>query len=130
MQVYVVPLAVVVMQTTSAESCLLELEFTLKPGKRIEFGRCQQELRASQGHGHIRNSLYENVECLGNLLLVSEWRTRADAEKYLKGGRFRLLVGAIRVLGTLSDCRLVQDTAEQPLAPVEDCGRPRQSRVD
>ena len=92
------------MTTNMANGCYLEIEFVLKPGKRREYTRFTEELRGSEGAGHLRSAAYEDLEHPGHILRISEWESLRALECYLRGDRFRVMVGGIRVLGTISDC--------------------------
>jgi quinol monooxygenase YgiN len=86
--------------------CLLEIEFTLLPQKRREFAQ-SLELLSGLGRGLIRRSIYLDRDEPDRVLWVEEWSNRQALESHLETGSFRALVGGLRVLGNVHDCRLV-----------------------
>jgi quinol monooxygenase YgiN len=88
-------------------TCLLEIEFTLKPEKRREFNRSVEDLRSLEGEGHLRTAVYEDRELTGHMIWISDWRDRTTLNVYIQSDSFRVLLGGLTVLGTVLECRLV-----------------------
>lgn len=95
-------------------SCCLEIEFTLKPGKRREFTRSFEDLNCHEGEGHVKTTVYEDREEPGHMIWTATWTSRGTLELYLHSEHFGVLVGAIRVLSTSASCRLI-DGAQVPM---------------
>jgi quinol monooxygenase YgiN len=88
-------------------SCCLEIEFKLKPGKRREFARSFEELICHEGEGHVKTTVFEDREEPGHMIWVASWSSRESLEAYLKGEQFGVLIGGLRILSSLTDCRLI-----------------------
>jgi quinol monooxygenase YgiN len=97
------------MPTRNAGSCCLEIEFSLKPGKRREFSRSFEDLICHEGEGHIKTTVYEDREEPGHMIWVATWASRETLEEYLRGAEFSVLIGGLKVLSTQTDCRLVDE---------------------
>lgn len=98
------------MSTGTVRACSIEIEFTLKPGKRREFSRSFEDLHGHEGEGHIRTTVYEDREEPGHMIWIADWVDRLALERYMRGDKFGVLIGGLRVLGTLTSCRLVDET--------------------
>ena len=88
-------------------NCHLEIEFTLKPGKRREFGRTLEDHQSQKRSGHIRTVVYEDRDEPGHMLWVADWVDRECLEDYMRSDDFVVLVGGLIVLSTVSYCRLI-----------------------
>lgn len=53
--------------------------------------------------------VYEEALSPNNLLLIEQWSERAATHSYLSSDRFRSLIGAVKVLGTLVDIRIFEN---------------------
>jgi quinol monooxygenase YgiN len=77
---------------------------TVSPEKRIELaqtiGRLLGPTREVKGCRTFR--FYFDAVDENSSLLISEWETESDLEKYLRSNNFAILRGAIRVLGVRS----------------------------
>jgi len=100
----------VLMDTGSVGTCLLEIEFALKPGKRREFNRSLEDLRSQEGHGHIRTTVYEDREEPGHMIWVADWACRQALDDYLSSDAFGVLMGGLKVLGVVTECRIVDES--------------------
>jgi quinol monooxygenase YgiN len=58
----------------------------------------------------LERRLYEEAIAPTNLLLVEEWSDASAMESYLSSERFRALIGAVKVLGTLVDIHISEAT--------------------
>lgn len=92
-------------------TCILEIEFTLKDGKRREFNRSIEDVRGIEGDGHVRTSIFEDREEPGHILWASYWSDRGKLENYLRSESLGVLFGALRVLAIMERCRLVSESA-------------------
>jgi quinol monooxygenase YgiN len=95
------------MRSEQREACRLEIEFILKPGKRREFSRSCEDLQGHEGDGHIRTTVYEDRDEPGHMLWVADWTSRGALEGYMRTDKFGVLVGGLRVLSVLENCRVV-----------------------
>jgi quinol monooxygenase YgiN len=87
--------------------CLLEISFHLLPGKRREFSQCLTMLTGSKGMGRGSTVLYEERNDLDHLLWMEEWADRSMLERHLETDVFKTLMGALRTLAKVEDCRIV-----------------------
>jgi quinol monooxygenase YgiN len=103
------------MSTRNAGSCCLEIEFSLKPGKRREFSRSFEDLICHEGEGHVKTSVFEDREEPGHMIWVATWGSRGALEQYLRSSEFGVLIGGLKVLSTHADCRLL-DELQAPIS--------------
>lgn len=94
----------------SAGTCSLEIEFTLKPGKRREFARSFEDLICHGGEGHIKSTIFEDREEPGHMMWVELWSSRESLEAYMRGESFGVLIGGLRVLSSQTECRLIDES--------------------
>jgi quinol monooxygenase YgiN len=92
----------------TTESCYLEIEFTLKPGKRREFARSVEDQIGQEGDGHIKTTIYEDWEEPGHMIWMASWTTRAALEAYMLSQEFGVLIGGLKVLSTRASCSIVE----------------------
>lgn len=112
----------------SSAGCILEIDFTLKSGKRREFNRSLEDLRSLEGEGHIRTTVFEDREEPGHILWVADWTNKTKLEEYLRSDGFGVLLGGLRVLGNLTRCRVVDDAGVLSLRDAEPVSRDRLPR--
>lgn len=91
-------------------SYLLEIDFQLRSEKRREFNSSLESLFSSADTGHLRASAYEDRDDGNHLLLVLEWDGRPGLDSYLESREYGTLLACLRVLGTVTDCRVVDLT--------------------
>lgn len=89
-----------------SDSCLLEIEFVLLPQKRREFAQ-SLEFLTGPGQGLVRRSVYADRDEPERILWVEQWANRQLLENHLETEDFRALLGGLRTLGNVVDCRLV-----------------------
>ena len=92
-------------------ACLLEIEFTLLPQKRREFAQ-SLEFMSGSWQGMIRRSIYIDRDEPERVLWVEEWSHREMLETHLETPAFRALVGGLRILGNVIDCRLIDFSSD------------------
>ena len=119
------------MDLEASNRCILEIEFTLRHGKRREFNRSIEDLRSLEGDGHIRTCVFEDREEPGHMLWASDWTSRLKLEEYLHSESFGVLLGGLRVLGDLSCCRLIGEPGAVSTNPAAGTSRrtPQDSRA-
>jgi len=86
----------------------------VRPEKREEFLQAMRSLssaREKQKGGLRKSILYQEIDDQTGFSLVYEWETKEDLERYLGGEQFRVLLGALKVLGERSEisCRHIFD---------------------
>lgn len=86
---------------------LLEIDFQLRSEKRREFNSSLDSLLGGVGSGHARALAYEDRDDGNHLLLVFEWSQRGEVEAYLESRPFGALLGCLKTLGEVADCRIV-----------------------
>lgn len=98
-------------------TCSLEIEFTLKPGKRREFSRSAEELICLAGEGHVKTTVFEDRDEPGHMVWVAAWASREALESYIRSDRFSVLIGGLKVLSTGTNCRVVDEVQQAVLEP-------------
>ena len=93
--------------------CLLEIEFSLLPQKRREFAQ-SLELLTGSGQGFVRRSVYVDRDEPERVLWVEEWSSREMLEAHMETPAFRALIGGLKVLGNVLDCRVIDFASEAP----------------
>jgi len=88
-------------------SCLLEIEFRLSPQKRREFVQSLELFLATGDSVTSRIRLLEDRAEPDHLLWISEWLDVKELEDYTQVDQFRALMGGLRLLSTILDCRIV-----------------------
>jgi quinol monooxygenase YgiN len=85
----------------------MSIKVSVLPEKRKEL---VQTIRSMMGgirkeKGCLSHTWYRNIEDDNALILLEEWQTREDLERYLHSYGFRILLGAIRILGDSLEMR-------------------------
>ena len=91
--------------------CLLEIDYHLRAEKRREFTQSASSLIQCEGEGHVRTVVYEDRDEPDHILWVEEWTGRDVLERYLSTDAFLALLGGLRALGTVLDCRVIELSA-------------------
>ena len=87
----------------------LELRIRINPDKRTEFLQMREMLqRKSRPEGCVEQKIYEEVDGSNSFLWSERWKARSPLEEYMKSDDFRMLLGAVAVLGELEDQRTVE----------------------
>jgi quinol monooxygenase YgiN len=92
-------------------SCVLEIEFQLNPQKRREFAQ-SLEFFVTGNPGCKEMQLLSDRAEPNHLFCISKWADLRDLQNYTKARQFRALMGGLRLLSTILDCRIV--TLDQP----------------
>jgi quinol monooxygenase YgiN len=79
----------------------------IKPDKREEFLQAMLSLDAAgEKHQGLKKSrLYEEMNDRTGFSLVYEWETQQDLDSYTGTEEFRVLLGALKVLGQKSEIK-------------------------
>jgi quinol monooxygenase YgiN len=113
----------------SAGTCSLEIEFTLKPGKRREFAQSFGELVGHEVDGQIKSTVFEDREEPEHMVWVARWKSRQTLEKFMKGKQFAILVGGLKVLSVSTVCQLIDEERDAPATEAVHARHvPRESR--
>lgn len=94
-------------------ACLLEISFTLLRAKHREFWQSVTMLTGGEGDRGGSPTVYSNRDDPDSLLWVEEWADRSILERYLETDAFKTLMGALRTLAVVQDCRIVDLGFEQ-----------------
>jgi len=87
----------------------LELRIRIKPDKRTEFLQMREMLGGkTRPEGCVEQKIYEEIDGSNSFLWSERWSTRDPLETYMKSEDFRMLLGAVAVLGELEDQRTVE----------------------
>jgi quinol monooxygenase YgiN len=86
----------------------LELRIRIKPDKRTEFLQMREMLRGKvRPEGCVDQKIYEEIDGSNRFLWSERWREKTPLEEYMKSEDFRMLLGAVEVLGELEDQRTI-----------------------
>ena len=79
----------------------------VKPEKHEEFLQVMRSLNADQEiqEGLRKSTLYQEIDDQTGFSLIYEWETQEDLDRYLDAEKFRVLLGALKVLGEKSEIR-------------------------
>jgi quinol monooxygenase YgiN len=87
----------------------LELRIRIKPDKRTEFLQMREMLQGrARPEGCVDQRIYEEIDGSNSFLWSERWNTRGPLDEYMKSEDFRMLLGAVDVLGELEDQRTVE----------------------
>ena len=87
---------------------LLEIDCRLRPEKRREFTLSSISLMQNRHHGHLKTTVYQDQVDPDHILWLEEWNDRQSVDDYVASERFEVLQGALRTLGSVTACRLVE----------------------
>ena len=84
----------------------------VKPEKREEF---RQAIHSLHGEGEKekglnKSALYQEMDDPAEFRFIEEWNNQEDLEAYLSEEKFRVLLGALKVLCAESEIRYSQQT--------------------
>ncbi len=79
----------------------------LKPQKREEFLQAMRSLSVDPGkhQGLKRSILYQEMDDQDGFSLSYEWDTQEDLDSYADTEEFRIMLGALKVLGERSEIK-------------------------
>lgn len=87
----------------------LELRIRIRPEKRSEFLQMREMLqRRPPPEGCHDQKIYEEVDGSNRFLWTERWSSREGLEEHMKTEDFRMLLGAVEVLGELEDQKTVE----------------------
>ena len=79
----------------------------LSPQKRREFVQSLELFVATSESGHNDIRLLQDRTAPDHLLWISKWLDLKELEDYTQVEQFRALMGGLRLLSTILDCRIV-----------------------
>lgn len=87
----------------------LELRIRIRPEKRTEFLQMREMLGGKEKPSCcVDQKCYEEVDGSNSFLWSERWTGRSPLEKYMDSDEFRVILGAIEVLGTLEGMQTVE----------------------
>ena len=87
----------------------LELRIRIKPDKRMEFLQMREMLQGKERSPNcVDQKIYEEVDGSNSFLWTERWKSKSPLVKYMKSDDFRMLLGAVEVLGELEDMKTVE----------------------
>lgn len=88
----------------------------VKPEKREEFLQAVRSLNNDRERqkGLRKFTLHQEIDDPTGFSLIHEWETREDLDRYLGGEKFRVLRGALKVLGEKSEIRYKKISQKLP----------------
>ena len=90
----------------------IEISVEVRPEKRDEFLQAVETLSplGEEGKQCQSQEIYEDHGQRNRFLWVERWQDNEKLQARLDSDRFRALLGAVRVLGTVEDMQLVAAT--------------------
>ena len=84
----------------------------VKPEKREEFLQAIRSLHTERERekGLNKSTLYQEMDDPAEFRFIEEWNNQEDLEAYLSEEKFRVLLGALKVLCVKSEIRYSQQT--------------------
>ena len=81
----------------------LQITVDVKQGNREEFLQAMETLRSRETlpSDQLSSGLFEDRDCPNRFLIIEHWRHPAALDERLRSERFRAMIGALRVLGTI-----------------------------
>jgi len=80
----------------------LELRIRIEPDKRTEFLQMREMLQGRvRPEDCVYQKIYEEVDGSNRFLWMERWKERASLDDYMESEDFRMLLGAVEVLGEL-----------------------------
>jgi len=87
----------------------LELRIRIKPDKRTEFLQMREMMKGRvRPEGCVDQKIYEEVDGSNCFLWLERWKERSPLDRYMKSEDFRMILGAVEVLGELEDQQTVE----------------------
>jgi quinol monooxygenase YgiN len=87
----------------------LELRIRIKPDKRTEFLQMREMFqRRVLPKACVDQKIYEEIDGSNSFLWSERWTGRDPLDEYMKSEDFRMLLGAVEVLGELEEMKTVQ----------------------
>ena len=87
----------------------LELRIRIRPEKRTEFLQMREMLqRKARPESCVDQKIYEEVDGSNRFLWSERWTGKGPLDRYMNSEDFRMLLGAVEVLGELEDMKTVQ----------------------
>jgi quinol monooxygenase YgiN len=96
---------ILIIESKGLHMITMTVAVKVKPEKREEF---LQAMRSLNGGGEkqpgLREStLYQEIDDQTGFSLIYEWETQKDLDRYLGAEKFRVLLGALKVLAEKSE---------------------------
>jgi hypothetical protein len=86
---------------------MLEIEFVLLPHKRREFLQSFEMFTEESAASNSRVSLLQDRMSENHVLWVFKWGDVCEWQHYTECGPFRALMGGLRLVSNVLDCRVV-----------------------
>ncbi len=87
----------------------LELRIRIRPDKRTEFLQMREMLqRKARPEVCLDQKIYEEIDGSNSFLWSERWSSLEPLKEYMKSEDFRMLLGAVEVLGELEDMKTVE----------------------
>jgi len=87
----------------------LELRIRVEPDKRTEFLQMREMLKGkARPEGCVDQKIYEEVDGSNSFLWLERWKEKACLDQYMESEDFRMILGAVEVLGELEDQQTVE----------------------
>ena len=95
----------------------LEILIQVKTNKRQEFLQAFEMLSklGTQQDACLNQSLFEDVVTPNRFLWVEKWSASEPLEDHVGTNRFKTMLGAVQVLGSLEDLRFVETKSLEDL---------------
>ena len=87
----------------------LELRIRIRPEKRTEFLQMREMLGEKEHPAEfVDQKVYEEVDGSNSFLWSERWTRREPLKKYMDSDEYRVILGAIEVLGELEGVQIVE----------------------
>ena len=87
----------------------LELRIQIRPDKRTEFLQMREMLLGKNRPSEcVEQKIYEEVDGSNRFLWSERWAKMEPLEKYMGSEQFRVLLGAVEVLGELEHSQIIE----------------------
>jgi len=88
----------------------IEIRVEVRPDKTEEFLQAVETLRSTSGEdeGLVSQTIYQESGQTNRFIWIERWADRHPLESRLRSEPFRVLLGAVRVLGMRNDMELIE----------------------
>ena len=97
-----------------------EILIEINPTKRTEFVQAFEMINSNGSHkaGRSEIALFEHVNCSNIFLWTEYWPTHESLKQYFQSNTYRMMVGAIKVLGKIVHKRVYRLQKERDHAKI------------
>jgi len=99
----------------------LKIVTTIQADKMVEFEQAVDYILKSDRSGpeSIHRGLYRDWRCHNALLYLEEWQTMKDLKNHMSGDLFKSLLGAMKVLGSITSAEVISSNSVETLEKIK-----------